>query len=87
MGVRWRLSGGVHQSSTEVLKLAKSGLIEPCISLRSFEASISLGKPGRFSKYLSDFQLSRIVQASLRKYTVAITALLTASMRQPVSMG
>ena len=26
------------------------------------------------SKYLSDFQLSRLVQASLRKYTVAITA-------------
>ena len=25
MGVKWRLSGGVHQSSTEVLKLAKRG--------------------------------------------------------------
>ena len=29
------------------------------------------------SKYLSDFQLSRLVQASLRKYTVAITAFIS----------
>ena len=29
------------------------------------------------SKYLSDFQLSRLVQASLRKYTVPITAFIS----------
>ena len=29
------------------------------------------------SKYLSDFQLSRLVQASFRKYTVAITAFIS----------
>lgn len=29
------------------------------------------------SKYLSDFQLSRLVQASLRKYTVVITAFIS----------
>lgn len=29
------------------------------------------------SKYLSDFQMSRLVQASLRKYTVAITAFIS----------
>lgn len=29
------------------------------------------------SKYLSDFQLSRLVEASLRKYTVAITAFIS----------
>lgn len=29
------------------------------------------------SKYLSDFQLSRLVQASLQKYTVAITAFIS----------
>jgi hypothetical protein len=29
------------------------------------------------SKYLSDFQLRRLVQASLRKYTVAITAFIS----------
>jgi hypothetical protein len=29
------------------------------------------------SKYLSDFQLSRLVQACLRKYTVAITAFIS----------
>ena len=29
------------------------------------------------SNYLSDFQLSRLVQASLRKYTVDITAFIS----------
>lgn len=29
------------------------------------------------SKYLSDFQMSRLVQASLRKYTVPITAFIS----------
>jgi hypothetical protein len=29
------------------------------------------------SKYLSDFQMSRLVHASLRKYTVAITAFIS----------
>lgn len=29
------------------------------------------------SKYLSDFQMGRLVQASLRKYTVAITAFIS----------
>ncbi|POZ99653.1 hypothetical protein C4E44_33920 [Pseudomonas sp. MWU12-2312b] len=29
------------------------------------------------SKYLSDFQLNRLVQASLQKYTVAITAFIS----------
>lgn len=29
------------------------------------------------SKYLSDFQVGRLVQASLRKYTVAITAFIS----------